>query len=279
MRQPNLTERLGYGPDDRLLIINCDDLGSSRSANVAAYRSITEGIATSATLMVPCPAAHEAARMFEGLPVGIHLTLTSEYRRYRWHGLTGGTSLHDGEGFLWATTKAALERIDPAEARAECLIQIETALDWGVDVTHLDTHMNVLQSRSDLYDIYLDLADEFRLPVRMFSRDETARQGFRARERAEARGILFNEHIIYPWPRRTRDVFFEEIPRLSPGVTEIFAHPVIDGEELRTYDMAHADIRAHDAACLTDRTVAELLECQNIKRISFRDLRALQRAR
>ena len=96
--------------------------------------------------------------------------------------------------------------------------------------------MFVVQGRTDLYSIYLDLAEEFRLPVRMGSREFTATQGFQARERAEARGLLFNDHIIFPWPRRTRDVFFEEIPKLLPGVTEIFAHPVLDGDELRAYD-------------------------------------------
>jgi predicted glycoside hydrolase/deacetylase ChbG (UPF0249 family) len=225
MAEPSLAERLGYGPDARLLIVNCDDLGSSHSANVASFRSMVDGVATSATLMVPCPWAREAARMLEGFAIGVHLTLTSEYRGYRWRGLTNGTSLHDDEGFLAATPQAALERLDAADARAECRAQLETALSWGVDVTHLDTHMNVMQSRTYLYAIYLDLAEEFRLPVRMFSREDTDKQGFQARERAEARGVLFNEHMVYPWPRRTRDVFFEEIPKLPPGVSEIFAHP------------------------------------------------------
>jgi hypothetical protein len=138
--------------------------------------------------------------------------------------------------------------------------------------------MNVVQARTDLYEIYLDLAEEFRLPVRMFSQEDTEKQGFRARERTEARRLLFNEHIVWPWPRRTRDVFFEEIPKLPPGVTEIFAHPVLDGEELRAYDTENADIRAHDAVCLTDPTVSDLLDQHNIKRISFRELRELQRA-
>lgn len=278
MSRPSLAERLGYGPQDRLLIINCDDLGSSHSANVATLQSMVDGVATSATLMVPCPWAREAARMFAGLPVGVHLTLTCEYPGYRWRGLTHGASLYDDEGFLPATAKAALERVEAKDARAECRAQIETALAWGVDVTHLDTHMNVVQDRSDLYEIYLDLAVEFRLPVRMFSREETTKQGFQARERAQARGVLFNEHIIYPWPRRTRDVFFAEIPTLPPGVSEIFAHPVRDGEELRGYDLRNAEIRAHDALCLTDPTVAELLDRHAIKRISFRDLREMQRA-
>src|ERR1700677_1478650 len=68
--RPSLAERLGYGPEDRLLIVHCDDLGSSHSANVASYRSIVYGVATSATLMVPCPWAREAARMLHGLSVG-----------------------------------------------------------------------------------------------------------------------------------------------------------------------------------------------------------------
>jgi predicted glycoside hydrolase/deacetylase ChbG (UPF0249 family) len=275
---PNLAERLGYGPEDRLLIVNCDDLGSSHGANVATLAAMVNGIATSATLMVPCPWAREAARMLQGLPVGIHLTLTSEYPGYRWRGLTGGASLHDDEGFLASTTTTAIHRLDAAEVRAECRAQLETALSWGVDVTHLDAHMNVLQGRTDLYDSYLDLAAEFRLPVRMFSPGSPVQQPSDARERALARGLLFNGHTIYPWPRRTLDVFFDEIPNLPAGVSEIFAHPVSDGEDLRAYDPKNADIRAHDAQCLTDPRVSDLLLQHGIERISFRELRDLQRA-
>jgi chitin disaccharide deacetylase len=148
--------------------------------------------------------------MFDGFAIGVHLTLTCEYPGYRRRGLTNGVSLHDQEGFLPATTQAALERLDAADARAECRAQLETALSWGVDVTHLDTHMNVVQARSDLYEIYLDLAEEFRLPVRIFPWEGPLMQVPGARERAEARGLLFNEHLVYPWPRRTRDVFFDE---------------------------------------------------------------------
>src|ERR1700750_1314577 len=98
----NLAARLGYGPDDRLLIVNCDDLGSSHSANIATLRAMTYGVATSATLMVPCPWAREAATLFKGKAIGVHLTLTSELEGYRWRGLTAGKSLYDDEGFLIA---------------------------------------------------------------------------------------------------------------------------------------------------------------------------------
>jgi chitin disaccharide deacetylase len=215
--------------------------------------------------------------MFKDFSVGVHLTLTCEYRGYRWRGLTNGASLRDKDGFFPATTKAAVEQIDAEEARAECRTQIEAAISWGVDVTHLDAHMNVMQARTDLYEIYLDLAEEFRLPVRMLSREQAKEQGLQARERAQARSLLFNEHMIYPWPRRTRDVLFEEIPKLPGGVTEIFAHPALDGDELRACDLMNADIRAHDAECLTDPAVSDLLDLHSVKRISFRDLRELQR--
>jgi predicted glycoside hydrolase/deacetylase ChbG (UPF0249 family) len=126
MDERNLVERLGYAPESRLLIVNCDDLGSSHSANVATFRSLVYGVATSATLMVPCPWAREAARMLKGFAVGVRLTLTSEYRGYRWRSLTNGASLHDDDSFFPATTEEALQRIDADEARVECRSQIET---------------------------------------------------------------------------------------------------------------------------------------------------------
>ena len=96
----SLVERLGYGAGERLLIINCDDVGSSHAANLACHEAMTAGVATSGTLMVPCAWAREAVDMFAGLDLGVHLTLTAEYPGYRWRSLTGGRSLHDSDGFL-----------------------------------------------------------------------------------------------------------------------------------------------------------------------------------
>jgi chitin disaccharide deacetylase len=272
-----LAERLGHAPDARLLIVNCDDLGSSHAANQATDRAMRLGVATSATLMVPCPWAREAARLFEGRPIGVHLTLTAEYPGYRWRSLTGRASLHDDEGFMPATAEAALARIEAADARAECRAQVDQALAWGVDVTHLDTHMGVVQMREDLFDIYLDLAVEYGLAVRMFNRRLADALGFDARGKAEDRGIAFPDHWISPWPRVTREVVAESMPKLRAGVTEIFGHPVLEGEELRGYDQEHADIRAADAACFVDPSVAELIEAAGARPISFRPLRDLMR--
>lgn len=268
----HLVERLGFLAEDRLLIINCDDVGSSHSANVAAYRAMVYGVATSASLMVPCPWAAEAARMFHGLPMGVHLTLTSEHAGYRWRSLTGAASLSDAGGFLPATTALAIEQQNAEDVRAECRAQIDAALAWGIDVTHIDTHMDVLHATPELFAIYLDLAVQFRIPVRL-----PIQPTFPARKMAEARGILSVDHLIYTWPRPTRDVLFYECASLPYGVTELFGHPVMDGEELRGYDRDHADIRVHDAAALTDPSVAAFLDRNGVRRISYRELRAVQR--
>jgi len=274
----NFAERLGYEAGDKLLIIGCDDLGSSHAANLATIRAMSKGVATSASLMVPCPWAWEAAQMAEGLPVGVHLALTSEYRGYRWRPMTGKASLCDRNGFFPGSAKAVLDRITVEDALAECRAQVETALAWGVDVTHLDVHMDVLFFRSDLFEVYLELASDFRLPVRLPLDTSSAAQDLRSRQRADARGVLSSEHLIYPWPRPTRDVFFEAIPDLTPGVSEVFTHPVLDGEELRAYDATNVAIRTHDAECLVDAAVSDLLDQFNIKRISYTKLRDLQRA-
>lgn len=278
MAAPSLAERLGHPREARLLIVNCDDLGVSRAANAAIHRAMTEGVATSASLMAPCPWAHDAATRLRGLPVGVHLTLTSEYPGYRWRGLSGGATLHDEAGFLHATRAAALARIDMAEAAAECRAQIEAALVWGVEVTHLDAYMDVMPGRADLFAALLDLAAAFRLPLRMLPRDMTDRPGFDARAMAAARGIPFPDHMLYPWPHPTREVLMEAIPRLPPGVTEIFAHPVQDGPELRGYDPHAPDLRAADATGLLDSALAALLDRHGVQRIDFRALRELMPA-
>ena len=77
----SLVERLGVAPDARLVIVNCDDLGSSLEANAAIYNALRTGAATSATLMVPCPGADEACARYDGEDVGVHLTVTSRMGR------------------------------------------------------------------------------------------------------------------------------------------------------------------------------------------------------
>jgi hypothetical protein len=276
--QTTLSEALGHAADARLLIVNGDDLGSSHTANLAIARAMQAGIATSATLMVPCPWAREAARMLAGADIGVHLTLTAEYPGYRWRSLTGAASLHDADGFLPATAAEVFANADPAEVRAEFEAQIDQALAWGVDVTHLDSHMGTAQFDARFLEIYLDLAAQYRLPVRMISARADVALGLDGRRRASERGVLFPDYLLDSFPRPAREVLFERIPTLRPGVAEVFGHPVDDGPELRGYDQAQPALRADDARLFVDPAAIALIASAGATPISYRPLRDLQRA-
>jgi predicted glycoside hydrolase/deacetylase ChbG (UPF0249 family) len=275
---PSLAERLGHKPDAKLLIVNCDDLGSSHSANRAIEASLRKGFGSSATLMVPCPWAREAAERCKDLDIGVHLTLTAEYPGYRWRSLTGAKSLHDADGFLPATTAEVFGKADPGDVERECRAQVEQALQWGVDVTHLDAHMGTMQTDPRYFAIYVKLAAKFRLPLRMVGQSQDERLGFDCRGTSTREGIVFPDRFISPWPRMTREVFRESLPHLKPGVTEIYLHPVEDGPELRGYDPTHPHLRADDSTCLFDPELKGMIEENSIELISFRPLRELQRS-
>jgi len=273
----SLAQGLGYGADQRLVIINCDDVGSSHAANLACEAAMREGVATSGTLMVPCPWAREAVSRFADLDLGVHLTFTAEYDAYRWRALTGAASLHDDEGYMPRTAAEALARATPEDVRREARAQIEQALAWGVDVTHLDAHMGFIQIDPRMAEIYIELAAEFRLPLRMLGERHHKGLPFDARPMARDAGVLFPDDFIAEWGEATRDVLARELPARKPGVTEFNVHPVFDGPELRGYDPREMHIRVSDQACVMAPDIAGWLRDGDFVPISYRPLRALQR--
>ncbi|HZT67993.1 MAG TPA: polysaccharide deacetylase family protein [Acidimicrobiales bacterium] len=272
-----LAERLGYPPDARLLIVNCDDLGSSHSANVGVYEALRAGTATSATLMVPCPWAREAAARYRGEDVGVHLTLNAENDLYRWGPITHGPSLLDGDGGFPRTREDVWDHADIDEVRRELRAQVERAIYWGFDVSHLDSHMGTLQMRPEFFDVYLELAVEFRLPIRLSNPSTEKRIGFPFRRLAAEEGVVFPDHLVAgpgPGSRRPIERALAELP---PGVTEVFLHPAVDSGELRSSTPDWAG-RVDDHDFLTeDRSLRALVARVGAILIGYRRLRELMR--
>ena len=125
-------------------------------------------MATSATLMVPCPWARDAAAMYRGEDVGVHLTLNVGVGAP-----TAGVRSPTRPACSTATagSRARVQDVwdhaDLDEVRKECRAQIERAIYWGFDVSHLDSHMGTLQLRAEFFDVYLEMAVDFQLPLRM----------------------------------------------------------------------------------------------------------------
>ena len=274
----SLAERLGYPPDSRLLIINCDDLGSSHAANVGVYEALREGVATSATLMVPCPWSREAASRYRGEDVGVHLTLNSEWDLYRWGPLTHAPSLLDGDGGFPRTVQEVWDHADLEEVRRECRTQIERAILWGFDVSHLDSHLATLQHRPEFFDVYLELAVDFQLPLRLAGPSAERAVGFPFRRLAAEEGVVFPDHFLEAGDAGTRRVLERAIADLSPGVTEVHAHPAIDTDELRSL-APDWPTRVGDHQLLSrDRDIRALAERAGVILIGYRELRELQRS-
>jgi predicted glycoside hydrolase/deacetylase ChbG (UPF0249 family) len=165
-----------------------------------------------------------------------------------------------------------------ADVAAECRAQIDQALAWGVDVTHLDAHMGTMQIEARFYELYLELGVEYRLPVRMAGRDHETELGFPVREPAAARGLVHPDDLHFRWKDRTKELLQRNLPRQAAGtLAEFLLHPVLDGPELRGYDFDAAQVRIDDHACAMDPEVAALFAAERVERISFRPLRDLQR--
>ena len=195
--------------------------GSCHSANVGVFECLATGVVTSATLMVPCPWAREASSRYRGEDIGVHLTLNAEFELYRWGPITHAPSLLGGDGGFPRTMEDVWDHADLDEVRRECRAQIERAILWGFDVSHLDAHMGTLQLRPEFFDVYLDMAIEFGLPLRMIGAGMERYVGFPGRAVAAEAGAVFTDHMPLrprgglapdlregsrlPAPRRDRD--------------------------------------------------------------------------
>jgi predicted glycoside hydrolase/deacetylase ChbG (UPF0249 family) len=272
-----LAARLGFPPDARLLIVNADDLGLCHSANVGVFECLRTGLATSASLMVPGPWAREAAARYRGEDIGVHLTVNAEHELYRWGPITHSPSLLGGAGGFPATIEDVWDHADVDEVRRECRAQIERAILWGFDVSHLDTHMATLLLRPEFFDVYLELAVEFQLPLRMVGPGPGEYLGFPARQLAEEAGAVFTDEVVTVGGDDSPASVAERIRHLHPGVTELCIRPAVDSTELRSlagdWPERVRDYRLASGEALLKDVIAET----GVVTLGFRQLRELAR--
>ena len=275
----SLAERLGYGSDTKLVIISCDDLGACHSANVGVYGALREGLATCASIMVPAPWARDAAQRYPPTDdIGVHLTLNCEYEAYRFGPITHAPSLLSGEAGFPRRIADLWEHADPEEVLRECRAQIERALAWEIDVTHLTPHLTAITLRPEFFDVYLELAVEFRLPIRLPSTITADQAGFPFRSLAAEEGVVFPDHFNHDWRAGSRDRVYDEIRNLQPGVTEIHVQPAIDTPEVRALtDAATGWIDDYELVT-NDPALEKLLSNSGATLIGYRQLRDVMRA-
>jgi predicted glycoside hydrolase/deacetylase ChbG (UPF0249 family) len=274
-----LAERLGHSPDTKLVILSCDDLGASHASNQGVFAAMHDGHATCASLMVPAAwARHAADNVLPDDDIGVHLTLNSEHDSYRWGPVTHAPSLQSGEGGFPRTLEDLWDHADPAEVLRELRAQVERALVWGVDVTHLAPHLSAITLRPEFFDVYLELAVEYRLPIRLPSTITAEQAGFPFRRLATEEGVVFPDHFDHDWRAGSRSRVFDAIARLEPGVTEIHVQPAIDTPEVRAIAGPSADGWIADLDLVISDELRSALDESGAEMIGFRELRDVMRS-
>lgn len=273
------TNRLpGYPADARLLIINADDFGMCHAVNAAIMRALTEGIACSATLMVPCPWALHATRFLAGhpeIPFGVHLTAISEWPAYRWGPLTArekAPSLVDEAGYFYNFERMPqfLAGVRLEELELEFRAQIEAALAAGLRPTHLDWHCLRLGGRDDIFEVMLGLARDYGLALRVAGRNRI--------EKVQGLGLPCNDHDFldsYLLDPATKAARYEELLRRLPaGLSEWAVHPGLDSAELLAIEPGGNQTRQTDFDFLMSPRAKEIVEEEGIILLDYRALQA-----
>ncbi|WP_433553397.1 polysaccharide deacetylase family protein [Micromonospora zamorensis] len=274
------SELLGYPPDARLLIVNCDDFGMYSAINAAVIEAIEEGIATSCSLMVPCPAAPPAMKLLgrrPQIPFGIHLTLVCEMRDVRWKPMTATEripSLLDAGGELFPPTpagRAALlgqARLD--EIELEFRAQIGAVADAGLTPTHLDFHCLADGGRDDILDLAVALAAEYGLAVRVWL--EPARRVMRQRGLPVTDNDFLDSFSLDIKGKPAR--YVQMLRDLPAGLNEWAVHPGLGNEEAQAVDDGWP-VRRTDYEFLTSPQAREALQQEDITLIDYQTIQQI----
>jgi len=169
--QETFAEKLGYPKGARVIILHVDDVGMSWDSNQGAIQAIEKGVATSLSIMMPCPWVPGFVHYLKDHPnvdAGLHLTLTSEWKDYRWSPLTGklvSPGLVDSEGAFWASVPEVIQYAKADEVEAEIRAQLERARTMGFEPTHMDSHMGTLFAHPEFTKRYIQVGVENKIPV------------------------------------------------------------------------------------------------------------------
>jgi hypothetical protein len=259
--------------DPTYLVIRSDDGGMSHSVNMALERLIETGLPVSVSVMFACPWYQETVAMLKRHPavaVGVHLTLNSEWKSYRWGPVSGrGTvpTLVDPEGYFFPTSEALYQRHpDLQEVERELRAQIERALRSGLKIDYVDYHMGTATRYPEFRDLTERLAREYKLGMSQYFAERRENPQYDAAPPAKTDSLL------------------AFINRLHPGFNLVVTHVGIDNEELGALLDMNTDgglpemskNRQGELDALTSRRFGEALKARNVRLITYRQLIEMQ---
>jgi predicted glycoside hydrolase/deacetylase ChbG (UPF0249 family) len=273
---------------ERAVILHVDDLAMCHGANRAFLDLERAGFVTCGSVMVPCPWFREIADSAAGdgaLDLGVHLTLTSEWRHYRWRPISiasRASGLIDDDGYFRRDVASLKAHLVPEAAEAELRAQIETAIAAGIAATHIDAHMAAAML-PELLDLHVRLGLEYGLvPVlpRGIRWAPDPESYAMALARLDAMGLPVIDHFRGTLPvqaDQTRPRYQEAVTGLQPGVTHFALHATVPGE-IESIAPDHAGWRTREFALFASGAVAEWCAEAGIAPIGYCEIQRLWQA-
>jgi len=210
----------------RAVLISASDAGLTYGVIVGIRQALTCGVVGVASLLVVAPFAREAVSRL-GTQLGVQLALSAEHELLEMRPVTYSPSLLGGRGGFPIDASDAAEHADPDEVYREFVAQIERAKTLGVTPTFLTSHDDVVARHLALFDVFLDVAEEFALPIRhgynfgSSSLDATAI--------ARRRGHFVADHTVNWTPGLP---LLELLAGLPEGISEVIVHPAADSPDV-----------------------------------------------
>ena len=282
-----IAERLGHPANAKLVIIHADDLGVAHSVDSASFAALDARTVSSASIMMPTPWVTEVAAYAKAHPdadLGLHLTLTSEWKTYRWGSVAPASevrSLFAPDGTLPDETAAVAAKASPAEVERELRAQVERALALGIRPTHLDSHMGALFTTPALFAAYAKVAHDYGLP---FLAPRPTSDAERKIVSVGDRDVVVDA-VVSPGPEVPAEQwtqwYVDAIRNLKPGLTYMIVHLGRDDAELQAVTVDHVPWgsawRGRDAAAVASPAFAAALREAGVVVVRWRDLQRLVR--
>lgn len=280
--EASVPERMGLPASTKLLILHADDVGLAGSVNRAFAQALEHGVLRSGSVMVPAPAFQEIAawaRLHPTVDLGLHTTLTSEWRDTRWGPVLGAAvpSLADAQGRFYPTSRELITRAALPELEREVRAQLARAREAGVRITHLDAHMGGLYGSHDGFALLVRLATEHRLPFTV-AREWFVDDRFLGVEMPP--GAIVLEQSIGADERvasdRWLEFYVDAVRALRPGVSQIIFHPGFDDQELRDLTVGRegwaAAWRKRDLDVLLDPAFRRAIDDAGVRLVTWADV-------
>ncbi len=286
-QQTSLNERLGFGKDEKLLIIHADDIGLAHSENIATIKSMTDGLVNSTSIMMPCAWSTEVGELLESHPdldVGVHITLTNEWFNYKWGPKASEVPGLVGEnGYMHAGCAEVAANASPDEVEKEMRAQIEAAMQLGIKPTHLDSHMGcVFYGRPEFIARFIKLGLEYQIPTMLNDQiSDLMDANPEVFKEINKEQLVFVDDIASIRPNEYDALGMETyysnyLSTLEAGLNVMLIHVAYDDEEMKAvtvrHDYWHSPWRQGDFDFFTSDKASVLIAQNNIRLITWREI-------